>query len=285
MDDRLNQFINAVKDTFRLFFSISLGIFLFILFFQPFPIDHPDFSNKLIFIAGFAGIVYLILVLVRIASARLFQDYTQSKERAVLPYYIKGFFLLALNSVAFAFYLHYVGHVSLSFYIMFKIAMICLIPSVTLWINDVFNEFKQSNKLLMDEVREMKQQLRKYEEDYQNISVEFISDKSSENIKLSIADVAFIRSANNYIEIVFKDGDEFRKRLQRNTLKNIEQQLRPYANFMRCHRTCIVNTFYIHEFTRKFNNHWLTVRGYEEQIPVSRQYLVKLKEAINTNQL
>ena len=280
MVTKLNQFINAIKDTFRLFLSISLGIFLFILFFQPFPIEHLDFNNKLIFIAGFAGIVYLILIQVRIAFAWLFQNYAQSKEKKVLPYHIGGFTILVLSSVSFAFYLHYVGFVAISFYIMFKIIVICLIPPVTLWISDAYREMKHHNELLVEEMKGMKQQVLKYEKDYQTVSIDFISDKSPENISLMIADVAFIRSADNYIEIVFKEEGVYKKIMQRNTLRNIEQQLKPYTNFIRCHRTCIINTYFIEELSRKFNNYFLTVRGYDEQIPVSRQYLMKLKEAM-----
>jgi hypothetical protein len=202
MDSQFNQFIHAVKETFRQYLSICLGIFLFILFFQPFPIDRFDFNNRLIFIAGFAVIVYLILVLVRIAFSWLFQKYARSKEDTVLPYYIGGFIIVAFSSVAFAFYPHYVGFVFISFYIMFKIIVICLFPPVTLWISDVFKEMRYKNELLAKEMKGMEQKVLKYEDDYQNVSIDFISDKSTENITLLIADVAFIRSADNYIERV-----------------------------------------------------------------------------------
>jgi DNA-binding LytR/AlgR family response regulator len=151
---------------------------------------------------------------------------------------------------------------------------------VSLWVSDVFKEMKHSNETLIKEINALKMQVSKYEEDYQNVSVDFISDKSSENITLLISDVAFIRSADNYIEIVFKEDGIYKKRLQRNTLRNIEQQLKPYTNFIRCHRTCIINAYYIKGLTRKFNNHWLTVKGFDEEIPVSRQYLVKIEEAL-----
>lgn len=280
MDSQFNQFINAIKETFRLYISICLGIFLFILFFQPFPFNRFDFNNKLIFIAGFAVIIYLILVLVRIAFSWLLQKYAQSKEDTFLPYYIGGFIIAAFSSVAFAFYLHYVGFVFISFYIMFKIIVICLFPPITLWISDVFKEMRHQNELQAEEIKGMEQKILKYEKDYQNVSVEFISDKSMENITLLIADVAFIRSADNYIEIVFKEEGVYKKRMQRNTLRNIEQQLKTYANFIRCHRTCIINKYYIEELSRNFNNYFLTIKGYDERIPVSRQYLMKLKEAM-----
>ncbi len=220
------------------------------------------------------------MVLVRIVFPRLIQNYPQNKEEPVLPYYMGGFIMLVISVLAFAFYLYYVGSVTITFYIMFKVGLICLLPPVSLWLTDVFGELKYQNEILLEEIKSAKRKVAKYEEDYQNVSIDFISEKSSENINLLIADVAFIRSADNYIEIVFKEDDIYKKKLQRNTLKNIEQQLRPYANFIRCHRTCIVNAYYIETLARSFNNNWLLIKGSKEQIPVSRQYLLKLKEAL-----
>jgi DNA-binding LytR/AlgR family response regulator len=94
-----------------------------------------------------------------------------------------------------------------------------------------------------------------------------------------IADVAFIKSADNYVEIVYVEGDTYKKKLIRNTLKNIELQIKQYSNFIRCHRISIVNFHFIEKLNSNYGNHWITIKGYEEHIPVSRQYLLKLKES------
>ena len=141
-------------------------------------------------------------------------------------------------------------------------------------------ELRQQNESLINEKKIIQKQVERYEEDYLNKSVEFISESSSEKLNLLIADIAFIKSADNYVEIVYKEGDNFKKKLLRNTLKNIEQQIKPYSNFIRCHRVCIVNAHYIEKLNRNYGNHWLTIRGYSEPIPVSRQYLLKLKETL-----
>lgn len=193
---------------------------------------------------------------------------------------MSGFIILALSSVAFAFYLHYVGFVSISFYIMFKVVLICLAPPVALGLYDSNNDLRQQNELLIFEKKIIQKQIEKYEEDYLNKSIEFSSDNSLENLTLLIADIAFIKSADNYVEIVYKESDNFKKKLIRNTLKNIEQQIKQYSNFIRCHRICIVNMHYIEKLNTSYNSHWLTIKGYNEQIPVSRQYLLKLKEAL-----
>jgi len=278
MNKKINQLIRLLSEELGLLLSISFGVFLFVLFFQPFPLDKFDFNNRLVFVTGLAAIVFLFMILVRIVFPWLNQKNDKNMDEPVLPGNIGGFIILTLSSVAFAFYLRYVGSVPISFFIMFKVVLICLTPTVTIKLYDKVNELKQQNGALIIEKKIIQKQVEKYEEDYLNKSIDFSSENSTETFTLLIADVVFIKSADNYVEIIYKDGDQFKKKLLRNTLKNIEQQIKSYSNFIRCHRICIVNTHSIEKLHRNYNNHWLTIRGYNEQIPVSRQYLLKIKE-------
>jgi hypothetical protein len=277
MRKKASQLLYLLKENTGLFLTISFGVFLFVLFFQPFPIEKFDFNNRLIFISGLAGIVFILMVMVRITFSWLFQEDNQNK-RPILPPFLSGLVLTALSSVAFAFYLRYVGSVSISFYIMFKVVLICLASPVTLRLYDIIKELKEQNEILIKEKKLTQKQIERYEEDYLNKSIEFVSDNNADNLKLLIADVAFIRSADNYVEIVYKEAEVFKKKLIRSTMKNIEHQIKGYSNFIRCHRICIVNTHFVEKLYRNYNNYWIIIKGYEEQIPVSRQYLLKLKE-------
>ena len=277
---KLNKLTGLLSEELSLFLSISFGLFLFVLFFQPFPLDRFDFNNRLIFVAGLAGIVFFFMVLIRVAFPWLIPDSYHNNHNSDLPSHIDGFSILTLSSVAFAFYLRYVGHVSITFYIMVKVVLICFAASLALGLYDVFRELRKQNESLIKEKKEVQKQVEKYEEDYLNKSIDFFSENFTEKLSLLIADVAFIKSADNYVEIVFKEGDILRKKLIRNTLKNIEHQIKPYSNFIRCHRVCIVNLHYIEKLETDYNNYLLAIRGYNEQIPVSRQYLLKLKEAL-----
>lgn len=280
MNRKLNHFITLLKENLGLFLSISFGLFLFILFFQPFPLDHFDFNNRLLFVAGFAAIVFLFMVIVRINFHWLVKRSMQNNPEPFSLYYISGFIILALSSVAFAFYLHYVGLVEITFFIMAKVVLICLAPPVVLGLYDSIKELRQKNELLLKEKEAAQKQVEKYEDDYLNKSIEFVSEKSTENLILPVSEVAFIRSADNYVEVVYREGESFKKRLLRNTLKNIEQQLKPFPDFIRCHRICVVNIRFTEKLLRKYSGHWLTIKGFDEQIPVSRQYLLKFREAI-----
>jgi DNA-binding LytR/AlgR family response regulator len=277
---KLHELIQLLNEKLGLFLTISFAVFLFVLFFQPFPLESFDFNNRLLFIAGLGAIVFLFMAVVRVFIPWLIQVSRQSINEPVFPSYLGGFIIMALCSVAFSFYLHFVGSVEMSFYIVFKAVLICLAPPVALKLHDAMHELKLQNESLILERKIIQKQVEKYEEDILNKSIEFVSENNSENLSLLISEIAFIKSADNYVEIVFKEGDAFRKKLIRNTLKNIEQQVKPYSNFIRCHRICIVNMHFIEKLNRNYNNHWLTIKGYDEQLPVSRQYLLKLKEAI-----
>jgi len=280
VNQSLDQLVQLLNQKLRLFLSISVGVFLFILFFQPFQLTNFDFNDRLLYVAGFGAIVFLLMYLVRVAIPFFLQKNHQSDEEVVFPASMSGFVILILCSVAFAFYLRYVGFVNISFYIMLKVVLICLAPAVVLNLYDVIAELRHQNELLIIEKKIIQKQVDKFEEENQNRSIEFVSETNTDNLSLMVAEVALIKSADNYVEIVYKDGDKLKKRLMRSTLKNIELQLKQYSSFIRCHRICIVNIHYIEKLDRNFNKHWLTIKQYHEQIPVSRQYLIKLKEAL-----
>jgi len=280
MNKKFDRFVQLLNREIRLLLSISFGIFLFILFFQPFPLERFDFNNRLLFVSGFGAIVFLFMFLMRVAFSRMIQKNDQNGSKSVLTSYLSSIIILTLCSVAFVFYLRYVGFVSISFYIVFKIVLICLAPPVALKLYDVNKVLIQQNESLISERKAIQKQIEKCEEDNLNKSIEFISETGAENLTLLIAEIIFIQSADNYVEIVYMDGDNFKKTLIRNTLKNIELQIKTYSNFIRCHRSCIVNMHFIEKLHQDYSSHWITIKGYQERIPVSRQYLLKLREAL-----
>ncbi|HAH24793.1 MAG TPA: hypothetical protein DCL77_13740 [Prolixibacteraceae bacterium] len=280
MNKKLEQILFLIKEDRKLFLSISFGVFVFVLFFQPFPLDQFDFNNRLLIVAGLGAIVFVFMALTRAAFLWIIKYEDPTPQELVFLSYLGGGIILVLSSVAFAFYLRYVGSVNISFYTMFKIVVICFFPPVALGIADELKDLKQKIELLSIRKEILQEPIKKFQDDYLHKSIEFVSENSTENLNLLISAVALIKSADNYVEIGFMDNKQLRKKLIRSTLKNIEQQLKPYPNFIRCHRICIVNTYYIEKLNRKFSNYWLTIKGSEELIPVSRQYLLKLKEAI-----
>jgi DNA-binding LytR/AlgR family response regulator len=277
---KLTGYIVLLKKYFNPFISITFGVFLFVLFFQPFPIVVFDSNDKLVFIAGLAVITFISLSIVKIISFIFFKENEFPDNRSVLPSFLGIFGVFLISSLGYAFYLRYVGKIGISFYIMIKIMLICLSGSLILRIYETVKALKQHNEILIKEKKTVQKQVERYEEDYLNKTVNFASDAGTETLNLLIADVAFIKSADNYVEIVFREGEGFKKKLLRNTLRGIEQQIKSYSNFVRCHRICIINSHFIEKLNTNYGSYSLTVKGHDEKLPVSRQYLLKIREIV-----
>ncbi len=280
MNGKFSHFTQLLSEKLKFYLSISFGVFLFILFFQPFPLDRFDFNDRLLFVAGFGAIVFLITWLVRFIFSKWINRRESNYDEYSVTSYLSGFIIFVLCSVAFVFYLRYVGSVNISFYIVFKASLICLFPPAALKINEIYIGLVQQNELLEAERESIQKRIEKYEKDSLNRSVEFISETGSENLSVPAKEVIFIQSADNYVEIAFLDGSNIRKKLIRNTLKNVEIHLKQYSGFIRIHRTCIVNLHYIEKLHQDLSSHSVSIKGYGERLPVSRQYLIRLKEAL-----
>ncbi|MBN2213161.1 MAG: response regulator transcription factor [Bacteroidales bacterium] len=268
-----------LKEQLKLFFSISLGIYLLILFFQPFGNIRPDINEKLLYNAGLAGITYFMMWIFRIMIPLTFPKFSDFEKWNIDPKTISYALIWFFNALAFVFYIRYVGPLRMSMYLIFKISLISLVPIIVLSATDTRKSLNQLLQALIEKNKKLTAQLSDSEEKAKAIEV-IASENKSEIIKLQIDDLVLIKSADNYVEILYNENEKIQQKLIRNTLKNIEAQLKKYSDIIRCHRTYIVNKKYVRDFTRGYTGYRLKLSGYNEEIPVSRQYLLLVKDAI-----
>jgi hypothetical protein len=197
------------------------------------------------------------------------------------PPYLLVFLYFALTSTAFAFYIRYVGDAELSFYLMFKVGLVCFLAVSMLLVFYEFRSLRREISTLQDSNKYYLSRIGEIENVGKNEEIEILTDSKSGNLRITYASIVFIRSADNYIEIYFRNEDRIEKKLIRSTLKNIESQLALKRQFIRCHRTCIVNTMHIEKLQRNYSGYNLKLNLYEDTIPVSRQYLMQVKDSIS----
>ncbi|MBA5792344.1 response regulator transcription factor [Flavobacterium sp. xlx-214] len=98
--------------------------------------------------------------------------------------------------------------------------------------------------------------------------LKFINSAQNKRVMIELNDIVFCKASNNYCELFMKDGKS--KYVLSKTLKNIEAEL-PETNFLRVHRTFLVNTHHIVSFTKEDNtlelNHFN--EDWDQNIPVS----------------
>jgi DNA-binding LytR/AlgR family response regulator len=279
-DKKINQFIHLTKSYFRLYFGIAISIFLFIQFFQPFTADKFEFENQLIFLAGFGVIALIFLIVSQIIFQRtlLFRENENQNSPIYIPLYY--FFQVAVTTLAFVFYIRFVGQVNITFNIVVRVVLICLSLPVTMHLRLRIDSYQVRLKKLLSDTRSMQSKLKQFSESYSNKHIEIVSDNESDNFKIQVSEIVFVKSADNYVEIGFHDEGTVKKKMVRNTLRNVEHQLSEFNNFIRTHRTSLVNIQYIDKLNKNFNSYWLSLDKTKETIPVSRQYLMAVKDLL-----
>ena len=270
-------FNDDLKLNLQSFVGISLGIFLFLLFFQPFQLKNPDFNNQNLILAGFGGISLILFCIIRLSIPSFFpktfatENWNYSKELTINLAY------LVLNSVAFSFFARYVGEIRITFHTAIIIVLISISAMVIIIVINEFrrlnNRVNQLNELtgleLPDKINQEK-----------DIEIEFVSENKSEYFQVFLEQIMLIKSASNYIEVIYKAGEKISRRLIRNTIKNTEKLFSNYPSLVRCHRSCIVNKNYIQKLHKGPDGLKLVLFDYPQEINVSRQYALKVKEAL-----
>lgn len=274
-----HPYYNDLRLNLKAITGISLGIFLFLLFFQPLNPQNPDFNNKLLILAAFGGITSILLGLLRIIIPNAFPVSFSCEKWSINKEIFWGFLFVVLNSVAFVFFARYVGKIAVTFHI---VTIIVILTLSAIAILAVINEYH----FLKNKLRDLTVDTIEYEDETppkENIQIEFESENKSEYFKLFLDQIILIKSANNYIEVIYKKEEKVSKRLIRNTLKNTEKYFSKYPTMIRCHRSCIVNKNYIQKVTKGNEGLKLTLFDYPFDIHVSRQYALTVKEALKTS--
>jgi len=263
----------------RIFF-IAVGVFLFILFFQPFPLDSLNYDNRLLYVTGFGGIIFLFTFLILVLIPHLLPKWFKLATRESGTPMLLIVILLIVTMVANTFYIRYVGNTDLSLYILFKTFLVSLLPVIILNILFKNRSLESIIEVLQDHIRLYQSRISELEYNGMEEEIDIYSDTKSDKITLKYKDIVSVQSADNYIEIQYLEKEVVEKKLIRNTLKNIEIQLVKRPEFIRCHRTSIVNMLHVDRLVRTYNGYSLKMKHLEHEIPVSRQYLVLIRDAI-----
>lgn len=271
-------FNDDLKINVRAIISVSLGIFLFLLFFQPFIIQNPDFNNRLIILATFGAITFVLLSIFRLVIPSIFSNAFSEEQWTIKKEIIIDLLFVTCNSVAFTFFARYVGRIPITFHIAINIVIISITTAVILV---VINQLYLLNKMV-ENLSRVTPEIDEEPATEEIAEIEFESENKSEYFQLFLEEIILIKSANNYIEVIYKQNEKVNKKLIRNTLKNTETLFAKYPAMVRCHRSCIVNKNYIQKVTRGSDGLVLSMFNYPQQIHVSRQYVLKVKEALKS---
>jgi len=116
----------------------------------------------------------------------------------------------------------------------------------------------------------------------ENITNEIIikTEKEKETFVLSEETFLFAQSSDNYCEIHLSHNGHIHKKLYRLSLKSLEIQTSEIGNFVRCHRSFMVNIKMIVLTEGNSRGLELTLKNIDQTIPVSRGYMKTISKKI-----
>jgi hypothetical protein len=64
----------------------------------------------------------------------------------------------------------------------------------------------------------MQNKLKQFSESYSNKHIEIVSDNESDNFRIQVSEIVYVKSADNHVEIGYHDEGIVKKKMVRNTL-------------------------------------------------------------------
>ncbi len=101
-------------------------------------------------------------------------------------------------------------------------------------------------------------------------------DNQGEVLTLAVQQLLFMEASDNYVRVVWMEGDLEKQRLLRTTLKKVAEEAASYPELFRCHRAYIVNLKRVQSLSGNAQGYKLHLSGTTFVAPVSRS----LNEAI-----
>ena len=255
--------------------AISLTIVFVLVVFQPFGTSNFDHPYKFWILVGY-GIITLLSGLMVYFLVNLMTSDLRLNRWSVVDEVIFLCFIILICQVYCYFYWAtiFVGALDwLQFLNFFKIASLISLVPVSVYLLFVDQKYKEV-KFVTSEDKPIQNLERKIEDQHLTI---FGAGKN-EIITVAPENIFLLKSEDNYVILFLYENGKIIKRMMRNTMSEIEQQIG--SSFLRCHRSFIINPAKIAEIEGNITNTKISLTDIDTKIPVSRSMVEKVKMLI-----
>ena len=239
---------------------------VFVILFKPFGIINDSglwFFNLLIVSMGvvFSASIVLMEFLIPLLIKKTFKSWNLGK--AILWYawlilfvggtmFLYKSFLGGFSDFTFKEYINVLGRIS-------GIGLI-----VSFFAIGLFNYFNKKNISLLAS-----------KETYA------LTAPNVKSVSINLDELLYIGSDDNYVDIHIESNGKRDKIIFRSSLKNIEEQIvNPLTPIYRCHRRYLININCFKIKNDKSRNASITLKKYDDEIPVSAKYVSSILELV-----
>lgn len=263
------------KVSFKHFLKVMVLIGICVVFilavFQPFGTASFQHKYKFLLLSGYGFVIIGVGILYFWISNRLIPNH--AKDRWTISHEVLFLFanvLCCLIACYFYFIFLFSFHLSLNLFVSFLIiaASVAIVP-VGAYLVYIYFQFKETSYLTAqtDHVGNIEEK---------EMIITLHGTNKNEHIDVLRDDVLFIKSNDNYVIIYLSVDGVLKKKILRNTLRQIEKMTGNV--FRKCHRSYLVNLHQVTAIEGNVTNAKLSLRGTDLKIPVSRANVEDFRE-------
>jgi len=268
-------FSDDLKHNTKIIFFTSIGVFVFLFLFKPFDINSLPLKERFYLITGLAVITFLALSLNLLLIPSLFPKKFTSVKWNIKKEILWNVWILFTILAGYFFLNNSLGVMKFGFNMVIKLVLTAVIPiSVLIIVNH--NKILYSHLKLADELSKKIKENKLIQEKI----IYFNSDYQKDSLAIKVSSLLFIRSANNYIEVSWKEGNIVKNQMVRCSMMHAEEILKEHKFIFKCHRSFMVNVNYIDKIEGNSQGYRLFFENVNFPIPVSKSLVSKLQGLI-----
>jgi hypothetical protein len=268
-------FNDDLKQNSKIIFFTSLGVFVFLFLFQPFEISTLATREKYYLMSGMAITTFLSLSLNLLVIPSLLPKKFSSSTWNIKKEIFWDIWILFTTLAGYFLLNNTLGVMKFGFGLIIKLILTAVIPLTVLIIIN-HNKILRSHLKLADE---LSKKLKENKTILDKI-VYFNSDYQKDSLAIKVSLLVLIRSANNYIEVFWKETESIKNQMVRCSMATAEEILREHKFIFKCHRSFIVNVNYIEKIEGNTQGYKLYFENINFTVPVAKNYLDRLQELI-----
>jgi hypothetical protein len=268
-------FNDDLKHNTKIIFFTSLGVFAFLFLFQPFDISSLPSKEKYYLMTGVGIVTFLSLSFNLLVIPSLFPKKFSSAKWNIKKEIFWNIWVLFTTLAGYFLLNNSLGVMKFGFSLIVKLTLTAVIPiSVMIIINH--NKILRSHLKLADELSKKLKENKSIQEKI----VYFNSDYQKDSLAIKVSLIILIRSANNYIEVFWKEGDAIKNQMVRCSMLSAEETLKEHKFIFKCHRSFMVNINYIDKIEGNSQGYRLFFDNISFPVPISKNSVDRLKEII-----
>lgn len=270
-------FNEDLRHNAKIIFFISIGILGVLLVFQPLALVELSRKDVFYLTTGLAASTFLSLIINLIVLPSLFPKlFNPQSWKVKSEIFWNIWIVFTIMGSNFLFYSKLFGFFEIGLGTIGKLLLLSVLPvSVLITINQ--------NRLLRTHLKSAEALNRKLSES--NVQddklVTFNSDYKKDNLSLKASALVLIRSANNYIEVFYRENSTTKSKMVRCSMINADRTVSDFNFLLRCHRMYIINVNQVVRVEGNSQGFRLAMEGIEFPVLVSQKYLSAFKRIIS----